>query len=201
MNNIRIIIVDDHKMFLEGMRSVMSKEEEIEIIGVANNGVSGLKLVSQNTPDLIITDIAMPEMNGIEFIKEVKKRFPDVKILAVSMFHKLQSFSNIDGYLLKETGFDELIKAVKNIVLRDEKYFKDPPEDETIELEFNKNILTKREKEIVVLIAKELTTHQIADKLFLSKHTVEAHKKNIFFKLQVNSAAGLIKRAAYLGYM
>ncbi|GER58465.1 response regulator transcription factor [Patiriisocius marinus] len=201
MNKITLLIVDDHKMFLDGLIAILSKEEDIEIIGTANNGVSALNLLSKHIPDLIITDISMPEMNGIEFIKKAKEIYPQVKILAVSMFDRIQSFNNIDGYLLKETGYDELLIAIKNIVLKNEKYFKKVnPENET-DFEFNKTILTKREKEIVVLIANELTTDEIATKLFLSKHTVETHKKNIFLKLKVNNAAGLIKKAIYLGYM
>ena len=201
MNKITLLIVDDHKMFLDGLIAILSKEEDIEIIGTANNGISGLNILSKHIPDLIITDISMPEMNGIEFIKKAKEIYPQVKILAVSMFDRIQSFNHIDGYLLKETGYDELLIAIKNIVLKNEKYFKkENPENET-DFEFNKTILTKREKEIVVLIANELTTDEIAEKLFLSKHTVETHKKNIFLKLKVNNAAGLIKRAIYLGYM
>ena len=117
------------------------------------------------------------------------------------MFQQIQSFRGIDGYLLKETSYSELIKAIKEIVLYDKKYFYDAYSKGSETLEFKKTILTTREKEIVNLIANQYSVDEIAEQLFLSRYTVETHKKNIFQKLQVKNAAGLIKKAIYLGYI
>lgn len=201
MHKIRVIVVDDHEMFLEGISNTISNQENMELIGSFNNATNALEFLKKNVPDLLITDISMPEINGLEFIKRAKSQVPDLKILVVSMFKQIQSFNGIQGYLLKETSYNELITAINNIVLKDEKYFYKDYAKTNDSLEFNKSILSKREKEIVKLITAELTTDEIAKKLFLSKHTIETHKKNIYLKLQVNNVAGLIKKAIYLGYI
>jgi len=201
MTKIKLVIVDDHKMFLDGISNVLSKREDMEILKVLDNANEALTFLKEETPDLLITDISMPEMNGLEFVKIVKQQHPNLKILVVSMFQQIQSFKGIDGYLLKETGFDELIKAIHQIIIDDKPYFYTDYKASNEELEFNKKIITRREKEIIQLIAQELTSDQIADTLFISKHTVETHKKNIFLKLQVNSVVGLMKKAIYFGYV
>jgi len=201
MGVITLVLVDDHHMFLDGMSAVLAERNDMKVLCSVGSAKEALEYLSVNLPDLLITDISMPEMNGLEFIKTVKKRYPALKILVVSMFQQIQSLKGIEGYLLKETGYGELIKAIRNIVLDDQVYFSMNTELVGNELEFKNSILTTREKEIVALIANELTTVDIANKLFISKNTVETHKKNIFLKLQVNSAAGLIKKAIYLGYI
>lgn len=195
---IKIIIVDDHKMFLDGLVSVLSSEKNVNILFVENQAKLALLKIKENIPDIVITDISMPEMNGLEFIKILKKEYPEIKILVLSMFENIQSIKNIDGFLLKETDKKELINAINGIVLRDEKHFAETTNNKK-EIEFNKSILSKREKEIIRLIAQEHTTEEIADKLNISKHTIEAHRKNIYFKLQVKNTAGLIKIAIQLG--
>lgn len=195
---IKVVIVDDHQMFLDGMFAVLSKENNIEILFTENSAKIALKKIKNQVPDLIITDISMPEMNGLEFIKIIKKEFPEVKILVVSMFKNLQPFGDIDGFLLKETDNEELFKAINTIVIDDKKYFTNIP-NKTNDFDFKKSILSNREKEIIQLIAEEYTTDEIAEKLIISRHTIEAHRKNIFFKLQVKNIAGLIKKAIYLG--
>lgn len=202
MDKIRLVIVDDHKMFLEGIISVLSNDKEIEVVSYFDNAKDAISFLNNNEIDLLITDISMPEINGLEFVKMIKNQIPSLKILVVSMFKQIQSFENINGYLLKETGFDELKNAIRTIVLENENYFySDYVNIKNDSLDFKKNILSKREKEIVALIAEQNSVDEIAEKLFLSRHTVETHKKNIFFKLQVNNAAGLIKKAVYLGYI
>jgi DNA-binding NarL/FixJ family response regulator len=195
---IKIVIVDDHQMFLDGMISVLSNNEGFEVLFVENSAKRALVKIKENTPDIVITDISMPEMNGIEFIKILKKEFPEIKILVVSMFENILSFKNIDGFLLKDTDKENLIQVINEIVLHNKKHFAGELNNEN-SIDFKKSILSQREKEIIRLIAKEYTTDEIADKLILSKHTVEAHRKNIFFKLQVKNIAGLIKIAIHLG--
>jgi DNA-binding NarL/FixJ family response regulator len=195
---ITVGLVDDHQMFLDGMVSVLSTQNDFSILFVENNAQSAIDQLKQRQPDIIISDISMPDMNGIEFIKKVKEHYPEVKILVLSMFENLQTFENMDGYLLKETDKDELIKAINRIVLENGKYFK-TTKNEMDTFEFKHSILSPREKEIIQLIANEYTTDEIAEHLFISKGTIETHRKNIFFKLQVKNIAGLIKKAIYLG--
>jgi DNA-binding NarL/FixJ family response regulator len=140
----------------------------------------------------------MPEMNGLEFIQIIKKDYPEIKILVLSMFKNLNSFKDIDGFLLKETDSLTLIKTINDIVLLNKKHFVGT-ENNLDTLDFKKSILSSREKEIIQLIAQEYTTEEIAEKLIISKHTIEAHRKNIFMKLNVKNIAGLINVAIRLG--
>ncbi|CAM3838598.1 Two-component system response regulatory protein, LuxR family [Flavobacterium branchiophilum] len=198
--NIRIGLVDDHQMFLDGMVSVLSQKSNFEIVFAVNNAQLALNKIALDLPDIIITDISMPNMNGIEFIKALKNKHVGIKILVVSMFGNLQTYEDIDGYLLKETEKDKLITAIEDIVHRNQKVFWHI-EKKTNSFEFNKNILSPREKEIIKLIAQELTTEEIANRLNSSKHTIETHRKNIFVKLQIKSTAGLILKALQLGVL
>lgn len=195
---ITIGLVDDHQMFLDGMVSVLTNQNDYSILFVENNAKSALERIKIDEPDIVISDISMPDMNGIEFIKLLKKNHNSIKILVLSMFENLQTFENMDGYLQKETDKEELIKAINTIVLENGKYFK-TPKRLIDEFEFRHSILSPREKEIIQLIANEYTTDEIANQLFISKGTIEAHRKNIFLKLQVKNVAGLIKKAIYLG--
>jgi DNA-binding NarL/FixJ family response regulator len=202
MHTIRLALVDDHKLFLDGMVAVLSKEIDIEVVDFFNTAKEALNKLDFEDLDLLITDISMPEMNGLEFINQVKKKNLNLKILVISMFQQIQSFKDIDGYLLKETSFENLIDTIKQIVLHNKTcFYSNYEKPQTEQLDFNKTIITTREKEIIQLISEEYSTTDIAEKLFLSKHTIDTHKKNIFLKLQVHNAAGLIKKAAYLGYL
>ena len=156
--------------------------------------MEGLKIYE---PELLITDISMPNMNGIEFIEKVKKQHPYLKILVISMFQQIISRKMIHGFILKEASSEEFIKAIKEIVIHGNSYFKD--KSNTLIKQTAISSLTKREKEIVLLIAQEKTVNEIAQDLFLSRMTVETHKKNIFLKLQVKTNAGLIRKALMLG--
>lgn len=195
---IHIGIVDDHKMFLDGLISVLSNEPNFEVVFAEHSAKDGLLKIKENKPDLIITDISMPEINGIEFIKILKKDFPSIKILVVSMFDNMQTLKDINGFLLKETDIQQLIDAITGIVLRNETHFNGVPTKGS-QFDFNKSILSNREKEIIELIAKEFTTDEIATKLNISKTTIATHRKNIFFKLKVKNVAGLIQKAVHLG--
>lgn len=202
MSPIKIVIVDDHKLFLDGLRFALSQMDNVIVQQVFSNPIDAISYLKNNDIDLLISDISMPEMNGIEFIKKAKAITPHIKTLVVSMFPSIHEIQGINGYLLKESSHDELQKAITEIMIENKNYFYSDYKGKQREtLEFTNTIITKREKEIIQLIAQEKTADQIADQLFLSKHTVEAHKKNIFLKLQVNNMAGLIKKAMYLGYL
>lgn len=201
MAKINIIVVDDHKMFLEGLKDALSKKDNLQIVGTYTNGNEMLNVLKNEIIDLLITDISMPKINGVELIKNAKEIQPSLKILVVSMFKQIQSLNSINGYLLKETSYDELITAIESIVLNNTSYFYKDFQRKHNFLEFNKTILTTREKQIIKLIANEYSVNEIAKTPLLSPHTIETHKKNIFHKLQVTNTAGLMKKAFYLGYI
>ncbi|WP_299670549.1 response regulator transcription factor [uncultured Polaribacter sp.] len=195
MNKIKIILVDDHKLFIEGISAILKKEEDIEILATFLDAQKALDKLNVYKPELLITDISMPYMNGIEFIEKVKNRYPYLKILVVSMFPQIIPRKMIHGFILKDASSEDFIKAIRKIVLDEMSYF--TTQKKITPLINNK--LTKREKEIVLLIAQEKTVNEIAENLFISRMTVETHKKNIFLKLNIKSNAGLIKKAFMLG--
>ncbi len=201
MKKINILVVDDHELFLHGLSASLETYDFISSVQTFTEVKSAVSFLQKEHVDLIITDISMPEINGIEFIKLIRKTQPSQKILAISMFppvHNERNFYN--GYLLKDSKMDVVIKAVKTIVYDNGTFFYDKLPNVS-EFTFTKNIVTKREKEIIQLIVQELTVDEIAEHLFLSKYTIETHKKNIFLKLQVKTNAGLVKKAIQLGYV
>ncbi len=200
MEKIKIILVDDHKIFLEGLSNMLSKEKDIEIVKTFHKPKEALQFIKENPIDLLISDFSMPEMNGGELVEKVKKTHPDIKTLFITMFHELKNTEIVDGYMLKDSEFEEVKRAIHAICIEDKKYISSSiPEYDIYEEEIF--TLSSREKDIINLISKEFTTEEIANKLFLSKHTIEAHRKNIFSKLQVKNIAGLVKKAFYLGIL
>ncbi len=197
---IKVILVDDHQLFLNGLKASLEKFDFIHVVKTFNNAKKAISFLPTEEIDLIITDISMPEINGIEFIKKIKQKHT-AKILVISMFKPIHYENNFyDGYLLKDTDINIVIKAIKSIVYNNIPFFYDTFSPSK-ELTFSKTIVTKREKEIIQLITQEFTVDEIAEQLFLSRYTVETHKKNIFFKLQVKTNAGLVKKAIQLGYI
>lgn len=198
MNLISTVIVDDHQLFLDGLNTVLSQQEDITVMYCTTSAKNALNFIKHSPPHLVITDIAMPEMNGIEFIKLIKEFNPSIKILVISMFQNMHSYKNIDGYLLKESSMNRVLETVRGIVLHNKTYydFKESP----IEVyDFKDHILSPREKEIIRLISEELTSDEIAEKLSISQHTINTHRKNIFTKLHVKNIAGMVKKAIHLG--
>jgi len=206
-----IIIADDHKMFLDGILSILSTKDEYNILLTANSGKNVLKYVSINSDqkiDLIITDISMPEVDGITLNNEIKKDNPNIKVLVVSMHIDTGMIdtlikNDVDGYVPKNAEKEEFLKAISTI-LNGEKYFSSIIKDAYMNSVFTKEkdtlqALTQREKDVLKLIALEHTTQEIADQLFLSKHTIESYRKNLISKLNVRNLAGLTKYAIKLG--
>lgn len=203
---INIIVVDDHQMFIDGVKMLLGTEEEINILAEANNGVEALKKLQEfPKTDLVITDINMPEMSGIELTQELRKTHPEMKILVLTMYNDRGIINEIieaeaDGYILKNTGKTELLKAIDKIahngtyycnevvsIIADKKYHKKIIEEE--------NKLTPREIEILKLVCFEFSTPEIADKLCISPYTVDTHRKNILKKTNTKTIVGLIKYA------
>jgi len=208
-----IIIADDHTMFLDGLRSILAQEENIKIVLAATKGTQVIKYLQINSEekiDLVITDINMPEMDGIVLNKAIKTQFPKVKTLVVSMLEqasKIKTLTNddVNGYLSKNAEKAELLKAIKTI-LQGKNYFSSRIKNILMEAMFAAKSkpeisLTKREYEVLKLIAKEFTTQEIADQLFLSKHTIESYRKNLISKLSVRNLAGLTRYAVEEGLL
>jgi two-component system nitrate/nitrite response regulator NarL len=204
---IKVFILDDHQMLIDGLRALLVNEKEFEITGTSTKAKNALEDISKNIPDIVLSDINMPEMDGIAFTREVKKRFPAIKILALSMFGEKSTISEIldagaSGYILKNTGKEELIAALKKIS-EGGMFFSDEISAEMMKSfsergqkkEEEKVHFTEREKEIIQLIAKEYSNAQIGETLFISERTVETHRKNFFRKANTKTVVGLIRFA------
>lgn len=192
-NKFKIGIVDDHQLILDGLEKLLSSVENYEVAFIENKASAALQYMQNNPVDMVISDVAMPDMNGAEFIKKLKQHHPNVKIMVLSMYKTdLIDENDINGYLLKESSSETILKKVDEILTKGTKPNL-PSSDKT------HSSLSKREKEIVIEIGHGLSSEQIAEKLFLSYYTVETHKKNIFLKLNVKTTAELIKKAIYIG--
>ncbi|MBK0370647.1 response regulator [Flavobacterium agrisoli] len=206
MKPIRLLIADDHTMFLDGISALLDKEKNIQIVGKAENGLEAVTLLTQHTPHLVILDVSMPEMDGIALVKHIKKSYPEMKTLVVSTHSNKQTISRlirlgVNGYLLKNAAKDTLINAIYSIMDNMDYFPADVYEIHTkncqqIEKQAAQTVeLSNREKEILQLIAQEFTATEIADKTFISLNTVNTHRKNLLSKLNAKNTAGLVKFA------
>lgn len=210
MKRINLLIADDHTMFLQGIVSLLEQESEIDIVGKANNGIEALNIIKQEAIDLIILDISMPEMDGIELSKILKKEYPEIKILVLSTHSNVNIISRlirigVNGYLLKNAEKSELLEAIYSII-EGNNYFSEETEEKYLANQFKieKQVstlteLSSREKEILVLIAHEYNTAEIAEKTFISLNTVNTHRRNLLSKLNAKNTAGLVKYAVENG--
>lgn len=206
MKTQRILIVDDHQMFIDGLKSILAKQKDFTVYAEALSGEDALEIIANDKPDMVITDISMPGMSGIELTKIIKHDFPEIKVVVVSMHNDSAVVSEIlmaeaEGYILKNTGKTELLNAL-NRIANDGTYYsnavlstmmKQVKKEAAVQNEVK--ILTEREIEILKLIAEEYSSEQIAEKLFISKRTVDSHRANILAKLETKTLAGLIKYA------
>ena len=206
---IKIVIADDHQMLVDGIKSLLRGEKKFEVIGVANNGSIALRIIEKNNPDILLTDINMPVMGGVALTKNVREKFPEVRIIALSMFgdqHAITEMldAGVSGYILKNTGKEELLNAIQTVFEGGVFYSREVSDQMMRSLtdklkKENEPTLTSREAEIVTLIAKEYSNAKIAEELFISEHTVETHRKNINNKLGTNSTATLLMIAKEKG--
>ncbi len=212
-NKVNILVVDDHQLVIDGLKSMLSSEKNYVIKGEALNGQQALEMITAKPTDfdLLVTDITMPLMSGIELCKIVKEKFSHIKVLMLSMHNSITIVKDAlnaeaDGYMLKNTGQDEFIKAIERI-LGDGTYFSQDILPIILNLfqkekkEALKSTLTQREKEVLELIVQEYTSKEIADKLFISKQTVDTHRINIMQKTDCKTLVGLIKYAIQSGYI
>ncbi len=212
MDKINIFIIDDHKLFVEGISSLLADEEHFHVVGHACSGPEFLKLTNIENVDVYLVDINMPEISGVELTKKIKAIYPEAKVLALTMYDDFRYVEEMirngaDGYILKSANLQELIHAIETVA-KGSKYFGEKiqeivynklsgkeKQDEIRHSPDTQVNLTRREIEILSLIAQEYTNPQIAEKLFISERTVETHRKNIFSKTKAKSIIGLSKYA------
>jgi DNA-binding NarL/FixJ family response regulator len=203
----KVIIVDDHKLFRDGLKFVIMQIDNLEVVAEASNGKEFLDIIDFHEADLVLMDISMPELNGIEATKQAMARNPKLKILALSMFCDEEYYfqmiqAGVMGFVLKESGKNELEEAI-NAILKGESYFSQKLLREIIininnpaqklKAQNEQNIeLTKRETEVLKLICEGMSNSQIAEKLFISLRTVEGHKSNLITKTGVKNSISLV---------
>jgi len=202
---VTIGIVDDHQIVIDGLMSLMKGHDKFRLVFATTHPEEVMQKISETPPDILLTDVMMPQLAGNVLAKQVREKYPQVKILALSMsgqgdlVNEMINDADISGYVLKNIGKQELIKALEKIA-DGGIYFSDQVIDELQRTSQRKkeNVeahLTDREIEIIRLIEKEYNNKQIAEALFISERTVETHRKNIFRKSNTNSVIGLVKYA------
>ena len=207
--SVKILLADDHAIMRQGLHSLLEKEPDIEVVGEAEDGRKALQLVAELVPDIIVMDITMPNLNGIDATHEIVSKFPHVKVIALSI-HSNKRFvagmlkAGASGYILKECLFDELVQAIRTVIGGEtylspritgvvvgnyvEHLSATPPESSL-------STLTEREHEVLQLLAEGRTAKQIALELYVSPKTIEANRHNIMEKLDIHSLAELTKYA------
>ena len=211
MAKYRIVIVEDHKILREGLKALVRSNEDFQIVAEAGDGLEAIRAVEKHHPDLLLLDLSMPRMSGISVIKDIKTRFPETKMLALTIHESedyiLESFhSGLDGYCLKDSSQSELLLAI-NHVLEGKTYLSPGISDKVLVgfLEEKKALksvtswdtVTQREKEVLKLVGEGYKNKEIADYLCISVKTVEKHRSNIMRKLDAHTSPGL--RSQYFG--
>lgn len=200
---IKAVIADDHQMFIDGIRSILENVRDIEIEAEAKDGLELIKAVEKVSPDIVLTDIRMPGMDGIAATRYLTENFSNIPVLALSMFDQQEDVIDMlkagaSGYIIKKAGKEELVRAIKKLVNHGHYYSpsisgKVDKWLENPEFRESPSPLTKRERQILQLIAEGKTSQQIAKSLKISKYTVDTHRKNIHKKLDIKSNTGLVK--------
>ncbi len=202
METIKVILVDDHDILMDGIEAILKDASDIQVVDKASSAAIAETLIQKHQPDLVITDISMGEVSGLELTKRITHQFPLVKVLVLSMHDDVQHISSLMdagamGYLLKNVKQRELFVAIEN-VMAGRQYIQQSvaanyARFRRLQQQARKqSILTPRELEITRLIVSDLTTAEISQQLFLSEHTVETHRKNIWRKTGVKTAIGLL---------
>ena len=211
----RILIIDDHPLFREGIKTIIQGDSRYEVIGEAGNASQGLKLARKLRPDLAVVDISLPDISGFDLIQDMLKYSPDIPILVLSMHSKVDYIvkafqAGASGYLTKESATDMLIRGIEHTLKGD--YFMDTsvsqqvvkklaqlPDNKPVAIVKGYDALTPREQEVMALVASGMSSQNIADKLFISPKTVENHRSRIMHKLDVSNIIDLARHAVKLG--
>ncbi|MBW1896079.1 MAG: response regulator transcription factor [Deltaproteobacteria bacterium] len=206
--SIRILIAEDHKIIREGLRSLLEKQVNVEVIGEAENGNKAVQMAQEMSPDVVIMDITMPELNGIEATRQIMDKCHDVKVIGLSVHPDRQFVEGMlkagaSGYLLKDCAFDDVVTAVR-VAAANQTYLSPKVARFVVEGFLGHSlrkgtaafgVLTTREREVLQLLAEGRTKHEIGDKLCVSPRTVETHRRRIMEKLGVKSIAELVRFA------
>ncbi len=210
-----VLIVDDHPLFREGLKSLLARHSSFEVIGEAGNGNDGLKKAKKLMPDLVVMDISLPDQSGIEVTSKIRSLLPETRVIVLSMHTKIDYITEAfrqgaTGYVVKESATEKLMECLE-LVSKGE-YFVDSSlshrvvksllesdEKERKITDDGYNTLTPREQQVMRLLAEGHSTKQIAEKLFISAKTVENHRSNIMSKLEVHTIMELVRYAARLG--
>ncbi len=206
---IRILIADDHEIVVEGLRSLLNEEKDIQIVGEASNGEEVLPILETGNINVAVLDISMPKMDGIELTKYIKRKYSNVKILILTMHNEIGFVRRIieagaHGYILKNKGKEELVKAIHALNNGNE-YLGEEVTKTLFSSMRNEDVfgvikLTKREKEVLSLIANSYTTKKISEELNIAPSTIETHRRNLIEKTGVKNSKGLVKFAIENGY-
>ena len=209
---VRILLADDHRIMREGLKALLEKHSSMEVIAEAENGIQTLEIARREKPDVIIMDIAMPDINGIETTRQLKSEMTDIKIVALSMHSDRRFVTEIlkagaSAYVLKQSAFEDLEKAIKTVMMN--RTFLSADILETVVGDYVSQLskseyeayrqLSNRERQVLQLIAEGNSTKEIAYKLHVSVKTIESHRQNIMAKLSIHNLAGLTKFAVREG--
>ena len=200
-----VLIVEDHQLFREGLKSLLSRRKDLTVAGEAQDGIEAIKVTREIQPDLILLDISMPRMGGISVIKEVKREFPEIKILALTIHESdqyvLEAFeAGADGYCIKDANRDELMMAIDSVLMGKTFISPDIADDvmegflagrKTLKEQTRWDTVTQREREVLKMIGEGYRNKQIAELLHISVKTVEKHRANIMTKLDLHNVAEL----------
>ena len=210
MEKIKILLADDHQMFLDGLSSLLSQLKDVQVLAAVNNGIEVLDRLQDLSPDLVIVDLNMPVMDGLETTRQIKRKYPSLKVLGLTMENDLTAVTGLleagaSGYILKNTGKAELELAIRQVI-KGEPYLSQSISNQLAQnllQNFQKtnivqnelSLLTERELEILKMIALEHSNTEIATLLFISPKTVETHRKNLMKKIGVKNSLGVYKFA------
>ena len=212
---LRILIVEDHSLFRAGLRALLTQDDDFEVVGESDNGRDAIRAVGESKPDVVMMDLTMPGMNGMEAIADIKRRYPYTRILVVTL-HKTEEFifaslrAGADGYILKDATHEELRVAIRSVSVGKTYLSRDVSVKvangyrETGEFPRSQgtlDMLTHREREVLKLVAEGRSNKEIAEFLFLSVKTVEKHRASLMLKLGVHKAAGLTAYAIEKGLL
>jgi len=210
-----IIIIDDHPLFREGLKTIISRDDRFNVIGEAGSGHEGLEMTKRLKPDLIIVDISLPDQSGIQLTRDLRQLLSETKILIVSMHSKIDYIAEAfqagaTGYVVKESASERLLQGLKSVAKGD--YYLDSSVSHAVVENLMKSplkaakitdadyaTLTPREQEVMRFLAEGLSSKAVAEKLFISPKTVENHRANIMNKLGLHSTIELVRYAAKLG--
>ncbi|MBC2838689.1 response regulator transcription factor [Robiginitalea sp. SC105] len=212
MEKIKVLLADDHQIMLDGLKAILTRDRSLDIVGTARNGLEVLEFLKREPVDVLLLDLQMPVMDGLETAMHAKKSYPDLKIIMLTTNDEGSIITSLfkvgaTGYLLKNASKEYLIQGIRDAyegkkVLSShltEKMIESLSDDGGKAKDGAVPMITKREIEVVKLIAQEYTTQEIADKLFVSTNTVATHKRNLFVKMDVKNSVGMVKKAVDWG--